>query len=144
MRRWYVRQTIPVIQSYSKTCMHTMINTSEIAKWRSQHMYFINQNQMNKKIKKKSRRQEAETRWEIIKQYPSQLKLKRKKHAFVMTTQEITWWWVRSSTLQLAWISWTWERALKKFSFRSSSLRAFIYTGNIPLAFIHAVSTYFV
>lgn len=37
-----------------------------------------------------------------------------------------TWWCVLSNILQLEWISWTWERALKKFSFRSSSLSALI------------------
>lgn len=39
---------------------------------------------------------------------------------------QYTWWCVLSSILQLEWISWTWDSALKKFSFKSSSLNAFI------------------
>lgn len=40
----------------------------------------------------------------------------------------ITWWCVLRRVLQFAWISWTWNNALKKSSFKSSPLRAFICT----------------
>lgn len=63
-----------------------MITTSEIAKWRSQHMYFINQNQMNKKKRARGRKQKQDEK--SLNNTPHKLKLKRKKHAVVMTTRD--------------------------------------------------------
>ena len=59
----------------------------------------------------------------------------------IMTRErEFTWWWVRSNTLQLVWISWTWESALKKFSFSSASLSAFIYTRNSHYQWVQIIN----
>lgn len=65
-----------------KTWMHLITTTSDIAKWGSQHVNFITwclmkQFKMNKK--KKSKRQEAETRWESFNTSPHKLKSKRTK-----------------------------------------------------------------